>query len=45
MKEKITLDKAITEIQIDSEQKAKNTRDYEAMLLDYISREFTGGNE
>lgn len=34
--------KFIEEARIDKKQKAKDTKDYEAMLLDFINEEFKG---
>lgn len=37
-----TVDKYIDEARLDTEQRARDTRDYEIMLMDFIRKEFEG---
>ena len=37
-----TVDKYIEEARYDTEQRARDQRDYETMLMDYIRKEFEG---
>lgn len=45
MKDKTTgidVTKTIEESRLDTEQRARDTRDYEVMLMDFIRKEFEG---
>lgn len=37
-----TIDKYMEEARLETEQRARDQRDYEAMLMDYIRKEFEG---
>lgn len=39
---KKTLTKFVDESRLDTEQRARDQRDYETMLMDYIRKEFEG---